>query len=180
MRSWNAPSTNSNWLGHSICGNEKHRHDKLQSAVYLNTDLNQVFHKIKNKRTNFTKTLENSALSRVTLSRPWFYSFRRDFRFSLFRKFTDIWKGILRKKSVLAGCINTHIYSRLALHSSLNINEVIWECTTEKNKQNFSFPEFQKRWSKLHGNEEMCTRTRLAPSRKQAKRRNRAAKVFEF
>jgi len=41
VRSWNAPSTSSNWLGHSICGRERHRHNKLQSAVYLN----QVFHK---------------------------------------------------------------------------------------------------------------------------------------
>jgi hypothetical protein len=28
-----------------MCGREKHRHDKLQSAVYPNMDLNQVFHK---------------------------------------------------------------------------------------------------------------------------------------
>jgi len=33
---------------------------------------------------------------------------------------------------VLAGRINTHIYSRLPLHSSVNISEVIWECTTEE------------------------------------------------
>jgi len=45
MRSWNAPSSSSNWLGHSIRGSEKHRQVKLQSALYLNTDLNQVFHK---------------------------------------------------------------------------------------------------------------------------------------
>jgi len=39
----------------SICGTEKHRHDKLQSTVYLNTDMNQVFHK--NEKVNVPTSL---------------------------------------------------------------------------------------------------------------------------
>jgi len=62
----------------------------------------------------------------------------------------------------------------------VNITEVIRECTTEEEQTKLQLSRVPDRWSKLHGNEEMCTRTRLAPRIRQDKRRNGAAKLFEF